>query len=74
MFIFDFRMLDLSFNRIQEIAGLENLLKLEKLYLTANKITSIKNLNHLQNITQLELGDNKIRVIMTFYIVCDSET
>lgn len=56
------RILDLSFNRITKIEGLENLLKLKKLFLSSNKIHKIENVNHLVELTLLELGDNKIRV------------
>lgn len=56
------RILDLSFNRIKEIEGLDNLVNLEKLYLSSNKISEIKGVNHLKKLTMLELGDNKIRV------------
>lgn len=55
-------MLDLSFNRIREIEGLEYLINLEKLYLSSNRITKIENVNHLKNLKMLELGDNKIKV------------
>lgn len=63
IFIFNiYRILDLSFNRIKEITGLNNLLKLRKLYLSSNKINEIKNVNHLPKLESLELGDNRIRV------------
>jgi len=58
--------LDLSFNRIKEIEGLEQLINLEKLYLSSNRITKITNINHLLNLQMLELGDNKIKVQMIF--------
>lgn len=60
--IIDFRVLDLSLNRIREIEGLEYLVNLEKLFLSSNRITTITNLNHLTNLKMLELGDNKIKV------------
>lgn len=59
-------MLDLSFNRIKEIEGLEQLINLEKLYLSSNRITKITNVNHLLNLQMLELGDNKIKVSLVF--------
>lgn len=59
-------MLDLSFNRIKEIEGLEQLINLEKLYLSSNRITKITNVNHLLNLQMLELGDNKIKVSLIF--------
>ena len=60
--VYSFRVLDISFNRIHIIEGLDNLQKLEKLFLSSNKISKIENLNHLKNLKLLELGDNKIRV------------
>lgn len=57
----------MSFNRIREIEGLDNLLNLEKLYLSSNKIAAIQNVNHLNKLTMLELGDNKIRVSIFSY-------
>lgn len=54
--------LDLSFNHIVNIDGLEGLLQLNKLFLIQNKITTIKNLHTLTNLTTLELGSNRIRV------------
>jgi len=55
------RILDVSFNRLREIKGLDHLHKLQKLFLCANKISRIENVGHLKNLTLLELGDNKIR-------------
>jgi protein phosphatase 1 regulatory subunit 7 len=57
-----------SFNRLREIKGLEQLHKLEKLFLCANKISHIQNLSHLKNLTLLELGDNKIRASGTHFV------
>lgn len=57
-----FRLLDISFNRVQKIENLDALVSLEKLFLCSNKITLIENLSPLTNLTMLELGDNKIRV------------
>jgi len=55
-------MLDLAFNRISEIRGLDKLTRLKKLFLSANKISKIENLDNLQELDLLELGDNRIRV------------
>jgi hypothetical protein len=55
------RILDVSFNRLREIKGLDHLHKLQKLFLCANKISHVENVGHLKNLTLLELGDNKIR-------------
>lgn len=60
--LINFRILDLSFNRITQIQGLDRLQKLEKLFLSSNKIAKIENVNHLKTLKLLELGDNKIRV------------
>lgn len=60
-------MLDLSFNRIREIEGLEHLINLEKLYLSSNRITKIENVNHLKTLKMLELGDNKIKVCFQLF-------
>jgi protein phosphatase 1 regulatory subunit 7 len=57
-----------SFNRLREIKGLDQLHKLKKLFLCANKISHIQNLCHLKNLTLLELGDNKIRASGTHFI------
>lgn len=62
----DYRVLDLSNNRIKEIEGLEELINLEKLFLSSNRINKISNLNHLSKLKLLELGDNKIKVIDIF--------
>lgn len=62
MIHFDFRLLDISFNRLSKIENLDALVNLEKLFLCSNKISTIENLSSLTNLTMLELGDNKIRV------------
>ena len=54
--------LDLSFNHIPQIGGLETLVNLEKIFLIQNKFTKIENLSTLTNLTMLELGSNRIRV------------
>jgi protein phosphatase 1 regulatory subunit 7 len=56
------RILDISFNRLKRIEGLQNLTKLKRLFLVNNKIGKIENVGHLRNLELLELGDNKIRV------------
>lgn len=61
-FLFVHRILDLSFNRISKIEGLEGLTRLVKLFLVNNKISVIENLGHLTRLEMLELGDNRIRV------------
>jgi len=56
------RSLDMCFNNIRIIKGLDTLVKLEKLYLINNKIKKIEKLDQLTCLTMLELGDNRIRV------------
>ena len=60
MSIFSF--LDLSFNHISVIGGLEGVRQLQSLYLIQNRISKIENLAHFECITMLELGSNRIRV------------
>ncbi|EKF38917.1 protein phosphatase 1, regulatory subunit, putative [Trypanosoma cruzi marinkellei] len=56
--------LDLSYNQIRNIGGLEPLAStLRELYLVENKIKEIKNLDSLLNLELLELGGNRIREI-----------
>ncbi|RNE99307.1 protein phosphatase 1, regulatory subunit [Trypanosoma rangeli] len=56
--------LDLSYNQIRHISGLEPLAPtLKELYLVENKINEIKNLDLLTNLELLELGGNRIREI-----------
>ena len=54
--------LDLSFNLLRKIEGLESQTPLKKLFLLHNKISSITNLEHLTGLEMLELGSNRIRV------------
>ena len=54
--------LDLSFNEVREIKGLDELTILRELYLPQNKITTISGLDKLTNLSVLELGSNRIRV------------
>ena len=56
------RALDLSFNRIAKIAGLDNLQALETLYLASNKIKCIENIQDLPELRVLEVGANEITV------------
>ena len=60
--LFIFRHLDISFNRLRKIEGLEALTKLKKLYLPSNKFSKIENIAHLTQLIMLELGANGIRV------------
>lgn len=56
------RQLDMSFNMLRKVEGLEQMTKLKKLFLLHNKIGSIANLEHLTGLDMLELGSNRIRV------------
>lgn len=56
--------LDLSYNQIRKICGLESLgSTLKELYLVENKIKVIEGLDSLVNLELLELGGNRIREI-----------
>ncbi|KPI83036.1 protein phosphatase type 1 regulator-like protein [Leptomonas seymouri] len=56
--------LDLSYNQIRKISGLESLgPTLKELYLVENKIKVIEGLDTLVNLELLELGGNRIREI-----------
>ena len=63
-----FRSIDLSFNHITTISGLEGVVQLKSLFLIQNKISKIENISHFTQLTMLELGANRIRVreIMIF--------
>ncbi|PNG51686.1 Leucine-rich repeat-containing protein 48, partial [Tetrabaena socialis] len=52
--------LDLSFNRITAISGLETLTKLVDLSLFSNQISKIENLDTLSNLNVLSLGNNQL--------------
>lgn len=56
------RQLDVSFNILRKVEGLEQLTCLKKLFLLHNKISSIANLDHFTCLEMLELGSNRIRV------------
>ena len=70
MYIFVlFSQLDLSYNRLRKIEGLENLTNLRKLFLVNNKISKIEKINHLTKLEMLELGANRIRVSPIFCLL-----
>ena len=52
--------LDLSFNLIEKIEGLETLYQLEDLSLFSNRITKLENLDALINLNLLSVGENEI--------------
>lgn len=60
--LFYLRVLDISFNVLRHIEGLDRLTQLKKLFLVNNKISKIENLSNLQMLQMLELGSNRIRV------------
>lgn len=62
-----FRSLDLSFNCISEIEGLEHTNALETLYMANNKIKKINELHCLAELKVLELGANEIIVDYRYY-------
>lgn len=53
-------LLDLSFNRIGKIGGLESLQKLEVLNLSNNRISVIENMDKLENLTHFCIANNLI--------------
>jgi protein phosphatase 1 regulatory subunit 7 len=55
--------LNLTHNRITEIAGLDNLENLEIIDLSYNRITEIKGLDNLLNLKELNLSHNHLREI-----------
>lgn len=58
------RKLDLSYNQIKEIRGLDFLsATLEELYLVENKIKTIQGLESLTKLKLLELGGNRLREV-----------
>jgi hypothetical protein len=53
--------LDLSFNRITKIEGLDTLVKLEDLSLADNHITIIEGLDNLSELNVFSFGNNMVR-------------
>lgn len=56
------RILDISFNLLRNIEGIDKLTQLKKLFLVNNKISKIENVSNLHQLQLLELGSNRIRV------------
>lgn len=52
--------LDLSFNDIEDIRGLQTLSKLEELNLSGNQLTSMSDIRQLTNLTFLDISENNI--------------
>ncbi len=57
------QILNLSYNKIKEIKGLETLVNLQILNLSSNQIKEIKGVNNLVNLQILYLGVNQIKEI-----------
>lgn len=55
-----FTILDLSFNNIERIEGLDNLTKLKDLSLFNNQITKLENMNVLENLEVFSIGNNQL--------------
>ena len=52
--------LDLSFNLIEKIEGLDKLSVLEDLSLFSNRISKLENLDYLTNLNVLSVGNNEL--------------
>lgn len=59
----DCEVLDLNHARIGKIENLEEMTKLERLFLRWNLLKKIENLDHLTGLVELELYDNQITEI-----------
>ncbi len=55
--------LDLGYNKIRQIEGLEHLVNLRDLVLTSNRIKKMEGLGTLTRLEKLELGANRLRVV-----------
>lgn len=53
-------LLDLSFNNIEVIEGLDKLTKLEDLTLYNNRISILENLDNLKDLHVLSIGNNSL--------------
>lgn len=53
--------LDLSFNNIEVIEGLDQLTKLEDLTLYSNRISKIENMDNLENLQVFSIGNNVLK-------------
>ena len=55
--------LELSFNRIKSLNGLENLTQLTLLKLDSNEIDSLQSLENLTELKSIDLSENKIQLL-----------
>lgn len=53
--------LDLSFNHIEKIEGLESLKKLEELNLSNNRISVLENMDSLENLVSFNIANNSLK-------------
>ena len=60
--------LDLSFNCIQKIEGLNTLTELQDLSLFSNEIKKVENIDNCTKLNVLSLGNNKIADLESFYL------
>ncbi|KAJ3130107.1 hypothetical protein HK098_006166 [Nowakowskiella sp. JEL0407] len=56
-------LLDLSFNKIKVVEGLELLVNLKELFFVQNRVGVIQGVKHLKKLENLEFGANKIKKI-----------
>ena len=56
-----FSVLDLSFNNIEAIQGLDKLMKLEDLTLYNNRISNVENMETLANLHIFSIGNNNLK-------------
>lgn len=54
--------LDISYNKIRALEGLETLTALTRIYCASNKVGKIEGLATLASLQRLDLGNNRIRV------------
>ncbi|RYZ79298.1 MAG: leucine-rich repeat domain-containing protein, partial [Proteobacteria bacterium] len=59
----DLQVLDVSFNNLTDLQGIESALSLSELTATANQLTSLDDLSQNKYLTYLSLGSNKINSI-----------
>ena len=55
--------LDLGWNKLTSLKGIEKLTNLERLDLGRNELTSLKGIEKLTNLERLDLGDNELEIL-----------